>query len=557
MAAYSFAPMAGGVDSLRLNAMFGGEHSTVDLFAKEAVVPARFSGSLVLAPVEKLLVGHLISRLEFDAAEGHKMGQLFEVIQIVPASALLPGRVTIRRANIVDEGCPLLLQFDIKSGENLWSFNQYGVNTLVNSSLSSAFIFNNNDTTKLIGFSTVPIAVASVVPATIVSTRPATASHADQLMGALALKNLIGWNVTVIESLFHNDCPTISSHAVQQVLNSFSPGSAMLESVLAYPGVLLALMSVSFAPFQSCIYPKDVGAKPSAVNYLWAQGYGADPSVVLSNEIVVEGAELTVRFLDQITLKLCPATGRGWFISLFRSLFEMYSRFSAKNVLAFSPAFNNTIMQEIFAAIEIIVKRPVPSQRTKSQLEMEFITLLDKYSHEYLLGRYREFELSFPHEAGAWTRFVQNDPEVQKVLPKFSGPSMVSAAQAGDSSFVVTSGPPPKKAKKEPKPKGGKKGVVASVPAVPTAVVAPPPPSTSSSGHNTRGKVTSLAMSNCPFNVRALFLNYPACRHNPCSKHHQVNVKEFTRAEMCSWVDASCKSDADYAALRAAIISKT
>ena len=88
MAAYAFAPMAGGVDNLRMNAMFGGEHPTVDLFAKEALVPARFTGSLVLAPAEKLLTGHLIVRLELDLAEGHKMGQVFEVIQIVPASAL-------------------------------------------------------------------------------------------------------------------------------------------------------------------------------------------------------------------------------------------------------------------------------------------------------------------------------------------------------------------------------------------------------------------------------------------------------------------------------------
>jgi hypothetical protein len=55
MAAYVFAPIVSGVDNLRMNAMFGGEHPTVDLYTNEKVVPARFSGSLILAPAYQVM----------------------------------------------------------------------------------------------------------------------------------------------------------------------------------------------------------------------------------------------------------------------------------------------------------------------------------------------------------------------------------------------------------------------------------------------------------------------------------------------------------------------
>ena len=147
-------------------------------------------------------------------------------------------------------------------------------------------MFNNNDTTKLVGFSIAP-SLSVVVPANTMSARPVTATLADQIMGANALKNLVGWNVQVLDILFHNECTTISSHAVTSVLNSISPGSAMLESVFAYPAVMLSLMSVSFAPFQNCTFPKDANATPKTVNYLWSVGFGSDPNINLSNEIVI------------------------------------------------------------------------------------------------------------------------------------------------------------------------------------------------------------------------------------------------------------------------------
>ena len=206
MAAFVFAPIVSGVESLRMNAMFAIEHPMVDLSAKEAVVPARFAGSLVLAPADKLRTGHIMVRLEVCPVEGPKMGQSFEVIQVIETSATVSARVVVRRANIVDDGCPLLLQFDVKSGENVWAFNDYGVNALVNSSLKSAFIFNNNDTTKLVGFSVVATPAVIVASANTGLARPITASLADQMVGAMAVKNVSGWNVQVISgfgTLFH------------------------------------------------------------------------------------------------------------------------------------------------------------------------------------------------------------------------------------------------------------------------------------------------------------------------------------------------------------------
>jgi len=540
-----------GIDSVRMNAHFEQEIPQVDLIAKDTVVPLKYATSLLLAPSSELQIGNLIVGLEVSPVGVHKLGFVFEVIQVVCSSVGIPNRIVVRRADILDQGCPLMLQFDVKTDDKVWCFNAYGVQALIHT-LGASYYFNNNDTSKLIGFvsaSTKPIVIAA--PASGIAARPVTASLADQIVAGTALKNLIGPNVPVTEVLFPSDCLTISGHSVNSVLNSIEPGSALLQSVLAYPGVLLVLMGVSFGPFQNTVFPKDTSAKPQTISYLWAAGY--DGTDVLSNEIVVNGVEITTRWFDVISQKVDPSSGRGWYISLFRPIFDLFSRFSPKNVLSFSPAFNSNMMQDIFAKIEAILKRPVPVPRTKPQLDLELINLISGYTYEYCLSKYREFQLVYPQEAEAWTQCCQSDPEVQRVLPKFSGPSMAvpvlpSAAGSG------APGPPTKK----PKPsKPRKPKVSAAAPVVVSTFVPPPPPLPAPGGSNTRGKSASLCMKNCKYHVKALFLNYAACHYGTkCSGTHQIDVKSFSKTEMCNWVDATCKSESDYVALRAAIVSK-
>jgi hypothetical protein len=93
-------------------------------------------------------------------------------------------------------------------------------------------------------------------------------------------------------------------------------------------------------------------------------------------------------------------------------------------------------------------------------------------------------------------------------------------------------------------------------------VVQPLPPSVPSGpapsgGYSTRGTNKSLCMNNCRHHVRHLFLNTTACFFGAnCAKTHQDNLKSFSKNEMCNWVDATCKAESDYVALRAAIVSK-
>jgi len=462
-----------GVDSLRMNAHFEQEFPQVDLTSKETVVPLKYVTSILLAPSSELQIGNLIVGMEVSPLGVHKLGFVFEIIQVVGSSVGIPARIVVRRADILDQGCPLMLQFDVKTDDKVFCFNAYGVQALIHT-LGTTYYFNNNDTSKLLGFvsgSTKPVVIAT--PASVIPTKPVTASLADQIMAGTALKNLIGPNVPVTEVLFPSDCLTISSHSVHSVLNSIDPGSALLQSVLAFPGVLIVLMGVSFAPFQNTAFPKDTSAKPQTISYLWAAGY--DGTDVLSNETVVNAVEITTRWFDVISQKVDPSSGRGWYISVFRPIFELFSRFSPRNVLSFSPAFNSNMMQDIFAKIEAILKRPVPVPRTRQQLDLELINLISGYTYEYCLSKYRDFQLVYPQEAEAWTQCCQSDPEVQRLLPKFSGPSMavpVLPSTGGNGA----PGPPTKKPKVS-KPKKSK--VPAAAPAVASTFVPvplPPPP---------------------------------------------------------------------------------
>lgn len=380
-------PIVDGVDSLRINALFDQELPSVDLTTKETVVPLKYATSLLLAPSSELQIENLIVGLEVSPLGVHKLGFVFEVIQVVGSSVGIPARIVVRRADILDQGCPLMLQFDIKTDDKVWCFNDYGVQALIHT-LGGTYYFNNNDTSKLIGFvsaSTKPSVIAATT--SVSAARPVTATLADQIMAGTALKNLIGPNIPVTEVLFPSDCLIISGHSVNSVLNSIELGSALFQSL---------------------------------------------------------------------------------------------------------------------------------------------------------------------QEVEAWTQCCQSNPEVQKVLPKFSGPSMtvpVLSSAAGNGAPD-----PPNKKLKVSKPR--KQKVPAAAPEVAPAFIPPPPPP-APGGSNTRGKSASLCMKNCKYHVRALFLNYAACHYGAkCSGNHQVDVKSFSKTEMCNWVDATCKSESDYAALRAAIVSK-
>lgn len=129
------------------------------------------------------------------------------------SSTLSAPRVFVRRANVVDEGCPLFSQFEAKAGECLWK--------ALNGTLASTYVFNNKDAYKLVGFSQVASTTSVITTSSgSIAARPITASMADQIMAGSALKILVGPNVSALEMLFPNDCTTISAHSVSTVLNN-------------------------------------------------------------------------------------------------------------------------------------------------------------------------------------------------------------------------------------------------------------------------------------------------------------------------------------------------
>lgn len=96
-----------------------------------------------------------------------------------------------------------------------------------------------------------------------------------------------------------------------------------------------------------------MNVRPSGAIYLWSVGFSANPEKdVLTNERIVSAVELTAWWLDAISQKVDTSSGRGWCVSPFRPLIDMFSRFPPKNVLSFSPAFNSATMQDVFPKME-------------------------------------------------------------------------------------------------------------------------------------------------------------------------------------------------------------
>lgn len=339
------------------------------------------------------------------------------------------------------------------------------------------------------------------------------------------------------------------------VLSNLEPNSPMLLSPYANPNVLEAVMGLSFGLHQHLKFPLPGSTKKeTSVSFLWATSFGENAQTQLSNKIIADAIEMNFRWFDLISQHMdAGATGTMWYSAVTQGILKYYNKFTAKNFLAWSPAFNVAIAQEFFAQMEMLFKKPVPATRSRSALEREFVLLVsDIFNFEKLAMRYREWCSTFPAEAAAWIRQCASDPVVIEALPTFGGISMVQPTAN------AVEGPVTKKAKKAPGPVtkvskapraapkagGGGGGSAATVP----GSVIPPPVV------NTRG--TALAQTVCRYHVKHLFLGMSECSVAGCAYLHQDDVTDFTKSAMLKWLATKLAGDSDYVKLKSAIESK-
>jgi hypothetical protein len=207
------------------------------------------------------------------------------------------------------------LKFENKVDDHVMLFTAVGINDLQNGPCHALFGL-------LPGYKPFSVtAKVSAGPAAGVGggdsavMKPTSAALQDELMQAAGLKNLVMFNMSVLENLIPGNSQTIGSHAVQHVLGGIDVSSPMFASVFASPNVLKALMGLSFGQAHLLTYPKDATSKVSAVSFLWSVGFGKDdPNATLTNKIIGEALVMTFRWLDHIAGKLDRGYGgsRGW-----------------------------------------------------------------------------------------------------------------------------------------------------------------------------------------------------------------------------------------------------
>jgi hypothetical protein len=355
-----------------------------------------------------------------------------------------------------------------------------------------------------------PVIVKGASGTSASGSKPISATLAGEIVKAQALANLCMQNVQQLELYFPGDSVTYGTHAINMVLSKLEPNSPMLLSPYANPNVLEAVMGLSFGLHQHLKFPLPGSAKKeTSVSFLWATSFGTNPQTKLSNKIIADAFEMNIRWFDLISQHLdAGAAGTMWYSAVTQGVLKYYNKFSTKNFLAWSPAFNVAVAQEFFAQMEMLFKKPVPATRSRSVLEREFVLLINEiFDYEKLSMRYREWCSTFPAEAAAWIRQCASDPGVIEALPTFGGISMVLPTAVAVEEPVLKKakkGPVPKEPKVSKPPKavpkavGGGGGGTAAVP----GGVAPPPV-------NTRG--TALAQTVCRYPVKHLFLGMGAC----------------------------------------------
>lgn len=453
--------------------------------------------------------------------------------------------------------CPLNLIYEAKDDDHVFVFNSAGLHDLLHGSISDLFKCRNDDKSALLPYAIAPVVTKGASATSASGSKPISASLAGEIVKAQALANLCMQNVQQLEIYLPGDSVTYGTHAINMVLSNLEPNSPMLLSPYANPNVLEAVMGLSFGLHQHLKFPLPGSTKKeTSVSFLWATSFGQNPNTKLSNKIIADSIEMNFRWFDLISQHMdAGAAGTMWYSAVTQGILKYYNKFTAKNFLAWSPAFNVAIAQEFFAQMEMLFKRPVPATRSKSALEREFVLLVSEiFNFEKLSMRYREWCSTFPAEAAAWIRQCASDPGVIEALPTFGGISMVHPTAD------AVGGPAPKKAKKEPATKepkvlkppkvvpkaggGSGGGGTATVPGsvIPLPVV------------NTRG--TALAQTVCRYHVKHLFLDMSECNVSGCTYHHQDDVKDFTKFAMLKWLALKLPGDSDYAKLKSAIESK-
>ena len=547
MADYVFTA-AVGAGNARINAQLTQLAPRGDVSTLELAVPAKLQEKLVRIPSSSLLEGHVVAQVDVNGGD-QLVNIIFQVTQVVAKTAVAVSFVNLYRAQD-HASCPLNLVFPVKENDFVFVFNSAGINDLVHGPVSDLFKCRNDDKTVLIPFSlhsALTRSTASV--ATSSGTKPTSATLAADIIRGTALQNLCMQNVAVTELYLPGDSVTFNSHAVSVVLGNIATNSPLLSSPLTRPHILEAVLGLSFGLHQHLPYPSASSTKKEEkISFLWASGFGEDPAEVLTNLIIANSVDVVFRLFDAISRHMdAGAINSPWYSTIAQGILKYYNKYSSKNFLSWSPAFNASIVQEFFAQVETLFKKPVPAPRPRAELERDFVSLVTNiFDHDTLSMRQREWVASFPAEGAAWTTLCVTNQAVMDALPAFGGISMIPSLTAGSEVQVSKKQKTKQTSKTSAKPKAIKKPVGGSAP-VATVV---PPPALPAAGANTRG---NSAQNVCRYHVKHLFLGMGACTVVGCTFLHQDDVKDFTKSVMLKWLSSKLSGDSDYAKLEAAI----
>jgi hypothetical protein len=286
--------------------------------------------------------------------------------------------------------------------------------------------------------------------------------------------------------------------------------------------------------------------------------------------MVLDALLASLQGLDVVLNDFDPVSGFGWYEQIGQGVVYLFQKGGSvrKNVLSMSPAYNMSLVNELFTRLRSLARVEHLPPLTPAQIKSQVMALFNEYTFAKFREGYPEWQSQNAVANLHWQDAIRRDTVLQQsIQPTNVGFTVAPPLSAEPES---ESQPPPKKAKSG---KGAKKtNVVASQPGGNTPI-APQVTAVAAGGGSvsttattgpaagTRGKGGNDVGTSCKFNVRHLFLDGDKCTRGDqdCKFFHQRNIKKGATARnaLLEWAKSWFIDEPDYDALVKAIKAKT
>ena len=515
------------------------------------VLPETLEDRFLCVDTALLQEGHCVASIGLDGAGGHVVSCCFQVILKTDTFAMLY-RTTQHPA------VPTVVRYNFLAASKVVAFHGMGVAYMLD--LPHLFKFQNDNPDVIKGASTKvvePVTAGLNVGSTHGSgTTSMTESAARQ--AAILVKYVVFANVDRMREVAPDNKASLAL-TVPAILATMSADSPIMGTKATWANLLFHVAQLNFVDARMCPVVTSatqaitVGISPL---HLVEEYDGVTP---IDNNVISKAITVTLQALDLVQNVFDTSTGMGYFEQLGQGLVYLFQPGMRRNVLAFSPAYNIVVVQELFTRLRTNARTEHLPPLTPAQIRQEVVVLMSEFTFSKFQDGYPAWQAQNAVANIQWHDVIRQSATLQQTIQ--SGAVGFSVSSSGSSASVVGSGqdgPVLKKAKKGNKTGAAK--VQSAGAAAGGAGIAGGGGSTAVVLATTGTLPAGQIGKSCKFNVKHIFLNGPKCKKDAaCPNFHQRGIKKgaAVRADLLQWAAVFCVNDSDYDDLKNAIVAKT